>query len=76
MLGWALMEVVRTELIAVASEQLTIVSAPEPPADRSLDVRQLVRLAVNDDGDAEWSLVGGPSPRTTAIKPAADREER
>jgi hypothetical protein len=76
MLRWALMEVVRNELIAVASEQLTTITAPEPPADRSFDVRQFVRLGVNDDGNAEWSLVDGPIPRTTAIASKPEREEQ
>ena len=75
-LTWALMEVVRTEVIRVASEQLTTISALEPPAERSFDVRQIVRVGVNDAGDAEWSLVGGPQPRTTVIETTADREEQ
>ena len=72
-LRWALMEVVGNDAIQVASEPLITISAAEPPADRSFDVRQFVRLGVNDDGDAEWSLVGGPHPRTTVIETQAHR---
>lgn len=35
-----------------------------------------MRLGVNDDGDAEWSLVRGPHPRTTVIDTDADREDQ
>jgi hypothetical protein len=72
-LRWELMEVVGNDVINVASEQLTTISVPEPPADQSFDVRPIVSLTVNDDGQAEWSLVGGPEPRTTVI---ADRKQR
>ena len=64
MLMWTLIEVVRNDVIGVASEQLATISAPEPPADRSFDVREIVRLGVNGEGDAEWSLAGAP-PRAT-----------
>jgi hypothetical protein len=75
-LRWALMEVVRNDVIGVALEQLTTISAPEPPAGGSFDVQEIVRLGVNDDGDAEWSLVEGPHPRTTVIETDADREDQ
>ena len=74
MLMWTLIEVVRNDVIRVASEQLTTISAPEPPANRTFDVREIVRLGVNDDGDAEWSLAGGPHPHATLIETDADRE--
>jgi hypothetical protein len=74
MLTWALMEVVRSDVIGVGSEQLATVSAPEPPTAGSFDVREIVRLGVNAEGDAEWSLAGGPHPRTTIIETDADRE--
>jgi hypothetical protein len=75
-LMWALMEVVRNDVIGVVSEQLATISAPEPPAAGSFDVREMVRLGVNADGDAEWSLVGGPHPRTAVIETDANREEQ
>ena len=71
-----LKEVVRDELIGVASEELATISAPEPPADLSFDVRNMVRLRVNDDGHAEWSLLGGSHPRTTVIDTEVDRQEQ
>ena len=75
-LMWMLKEVVRDELIEIATEQLATVSAPEPPVERSFDVRNMVRLRVNDDGHAEWSLLGGSHPRTTVIDTEVDRQER
>jgi hypothetical protein len=75
-LRWALEEVVRNDVIGLVSEQLATISAPEPPARGSFDVSEVVRLGVNADGDAEWSLVGGPHPRTTVLETVADREEQ
>jgi hypothetical protein len=76
MLMWALMEVVRNDLIGVGSEQLATISAQGPPASGSVDVRELLRLGVNDDGDAEWSVVGGPHPHTTVMETDADRQDQ
>jgi hypothetical protein len=74
-LQWSLTEVVRSDLLRIASAPLTTVSAPAAPVDRSFDVRTMVRLAVNDDGDAEWSLLSGPNRATTVIETEADRAD-
>jgi hypothetical protein len=36
----------------------------------------MVRLSVNDDGHAEWSLLGGSHPRTTVIDTEVDWQEQ
>ena len=74
-LQWSLTEVARADLIGIASAPLATVSAPAAPVDRSFDVRTMVRLAVNDDGDAEWSLLVGPNRATTVIETEADRAD-
>ena len=35
-----------------------------------------MRVAVNDRGDAEWTILGGPARRTAIIESEADRQER
>lgn len=74
-LAWSLFEVVRDQLIAVASDELTRVSAPRPPADSSFDVRSLVQLGVNDSGVPEWRILTGPDARSEGIPSEAEREE-
>lgn len=74
-LQWSLTEVVRADLIGIASAPLATVSATAAPVDRSFDVRTMVRLAVNDDGDAEWSLLVGPNRATSVIETDADRAD-
>jgi hypothetical protein len=65
-LQWALSEVVGDQWIPVASEtSLTVVERPAPPA--SYDVSSLVGLRINAAGEAEYTVMGGSSPRTEAI---------
>lgn len=64
-LYWALSEVVADQWNLVASEVLSVVSSPTPPA--SQDVSNLVRLQVNANGEAEFTIVGGSAPRTEVI---------
>jgi hypothetical protein len=70
---WRLFEVVRDNLVAVTTEQLVTVSAQQPPLGPSFDVRQLVGLRVNDDGDPEWAVLGQTNPRNAVIPSEADR---
>ena len=74
-LMWSLTEVVRADLKGIGSALLTTMSAPAAPVDRSFDVRTMVRLAVNDDGNAEWSLLTGPNRAVTVIETEADRAD-
>jgi len=75
-LMWSLMEVVRTDLLRIAMTPLATVSAPAAPADRGVDVRTLVRLAANDEGNVEWSPLVGPNRATTVIETEADRADQ
>jgi hypothetical protein len=74
-LGWRLFEVVRDELITIASEDTLTISAPEPPTQPSWDAHELASVQVNDHGDAEWAVRVGPHPRTEVIEPDAERQE-
>jgi len=75
-LMWSLMEVVHADLLRIAMTPLATVSASAAPADRTFDVRTLVRLAVNDEGNAEWALLAGPDRKTTVIETDADRADQ
>jgi len=72
---WILFEVVGEELISVASEPLLTASGDTPPTGDQ-DVEANARLGVNDRGDAEWTIVSGPTPRNAVIESEADRQER
>jgi hypothetical protein len=64
--GWTSSEVIGNLWMPVASEEtLAVFNGTTPP---SLDdVARLVVVRVNADGEAEFSITGGPSPRTVAI---------
>jgi hypothetical protein len=68
---WALSEVVEDQWILVTYETLSVVDGATRPA--STDVSKLVRLRVNANGEAEFSIVGGNSPRTEPIPSKGDR---
>src|SRR5262249_31993741 len=71
-LFWRLFEVVRNELIPIATEKLTTASGSEPPVET--DLREFVQLHVNDSGEAEWAVSGATPPLAHVIQSAADRE--
>ena len=65
-LTWTLSEVVDEGWIATTGEKnLAVVSGAAPPS--SYDVGRLVRLQVNDRGEAAFTITGGTSPRTEVI---------
>ena len=65
-LTWALSEVVDDQLIAIAWEDnLAIVKGASPPS--SYDLARVVQLRVNANGQAEFVIAGGSSPRTQVI---------
>jgi hypothetical protein len=74
-LNWSLSEIVRDELISVAEGELTTASGPRPPVDSSVDLRDLVRLGVNDLGIPEWRILKGPDARSQGIPSESEREE-
>jgi hypothetical protein len=73
-LNWRLFEVVRNELIAIATERLTTASGNEPPSGADVDLREWVQLRVNDSGEAEWAVSGATPPLIHVIQSAAERE--
>jgi hypothetical protein len=70
-LWWTLSEVVGDGWILVTNEVLSVVNGAARPA--SDDVSNLVRLQVNARGEAEFTIVGGPSPRTEPIPSKGSR---
>jgi hypothetical protein len=65
-LVWWLGEVAGDNWIGFAGEEnLAVVRGVAPPA--SYDVTNLVRLEVNASGEAQFTIVGGPSARTEVI---------
>src|SRR5436190_5784942 len=71
-LFWRLFEVVRNELIPIATEQVTTASGSEPPVET--DLREFVQLRVNDSGEAEWALPSATPEGVHVIQSAAERE--
>ena len=66
-LQWMLSEVVGDQLLYSASEtSLVVVNGPTRPA--AYDVTSLVRLRVNANGEAEFTIVAGSSSRTEVIQ--------
>jgi hypothetical protein len=73
-LRWDLYEVVRNELIVVATESsLTTIAAQEPPT--PFDVHEFARVRVNDSGNTEWAVLAGPGQRIEAIESDSVRQE-
>ena len=71
-LVWQLSEVVGEHWILIAHEKtLAVASGPAPPA--STDVTRLVRLGVNANGAAEFTIMGGDFPRTEVIPSQASK---
>ncbi len=65
-LGWILSEVASDTWIGLAGEDgLLVVQGSTRPGLE--DVSKLVRVQVNAQGEAEFAIVGGPSPRTEPI---------
>jgi hypothetical protein len=66
-LHWVLNEVVGPDLISVdtGNQGLVTITAPEPPTSFDVDGAAGVRVAAN--GEAEWVIRSGPSPRSGVI---------
>ena len=65
-LQWMLSEVVGDQWLHITHDtSLVVVNGPTRPA--SYDVTSVVRLRVNTNGEAEFTVVAGSSPRTEVI---------
>jgi hypothetical protein len=65
-LGWWLSEVAGDLWIGIAGEEnLLVVKGATPPA--LPDLARFVQLRVNANGEAEFTILGGPSPRTEVV---------
>jgi hypothetical protein len=75
-LRWHLFEVVRDDLLYVVP-QTAVVTMPgkDAPLDSAFDVRTVVRLRVNENGDPEWAILSGPNQRSGVIESEAERQE-
>ena len=71
--SWQLLEVVRDDLVPVA-DAILVTNSPEPPSEFTSELRQLVRLGVNNRGDAEWEVLGS-HPDHDVIETDAERRE-
>jgi hypothetical protein len=65
-LDWVLSEVVADQLMPIAVEK-SIATVKGSTRPESYDLSQVVRLLVNASGDVEFTVLGGPSPRTEAV---------
>jgi hypothetical protein len=74
-LTWHVVEVVRSELVDITTQELTTIAGDRAPGDPP-DVRAFARLGVNEDGVAEWSVLTGPNQGTELIEPDSERRER
>ena len=75
-LRWYIFEVVRDEIINIeVSEALTTAKGNAPPSPALFDPRDYGLLRVNDDGDAEFSVLKGPRQMTQRIETDAERRE-
>jgi Sel1 repeat len=70
---WQLFEVIRDRLSGGTGARLTTVTAAQPPIDSFFDVREFVRLRVDDDGYPEWAVLSGPDKRTDFIESEAEQ---
>lgn len=73
-LQWTVYEVVRDQLVNIVSEGVGTVSS-DPSKDRNFDPSAYARLAVNENGDAEWTIRGSSPQRTGLIVTDAERQE-
>jgi hypothetical protein len=64
-LYWALSEVVEDQWILITNEVLSIANNSARPALQ--DMSNLVRVQVNANGEAEFTITGGSAPRTEVI---------
>jgi hypothetical protein len=72
-LNWLLFEVIRDDLLLIASDALTTSASARPPLD--LDTSEMARVQVTDTGDAEWAVRTGSNPRSELIETEAERQE-
>jgi hypothetical protein len=75
LLRWRVLEVVRDTLEDVTQGELLTLNASKPPSGTSYSARDVAYLSVNDAGDAEWTIAGGPKPRTGIIESETERLE-
>jgi hypothetical protein len=73
-LSWTLFEVVRDQLISVATKQLTTATGDEPPVWTAQELAPLVSLRVNENGDAEYAVLTAVPRQTTVIETDAERQ--
>ena len=66
-LGWTLSEVVGDRWIVITSEKSLLMAQSSAPL-TSAELGNLVRLRVNANGEAEFSIAADASPRTTLIQ--------
>ena len=71
-----LYEVVRDDVFSLGGETLTTVFGSRPPSPLPFDLHDVVRLRVNDNGDAEWEVAGVSGTRTNVIESPETRESR
>jgi len=70
-LTWTLSEVIAGQWMVITGERnLVIAQGSTPPSN---DMAKLVRLRVNANGEAEFTVLAGPSPRTETIPWPGDR---
>jgi hypothetical protein len=72
-LFWQLFEVIRDRVSGGGAARLTTVTAAQPPIDSAIDVREYVRLGVDDDGYPEWAVLSGPDKRTDFLESEAEQ---
>ena len=75
MLRWMLCEIVRDAVVGVTTQELATAMGRRPPS-AAADIDQLVRVGVNDSGDAEWVVANATPPRSGTIESPANRAER
>jgi hypothetical protein len=71
-----LYEVVRDDVVELGGETLTTVFGSRPPSPLPFDLDNVVRLRVNDSGDAEWEVAGVSGTRTNVIESPEARDSR
>ena len=76
-LQWHLFEIVRDEIVHIhVVDAVAIVEGNLPPGRDAFDVREYAVLGVDDDGNAEWSVLkGARPPERQRIESDAERRE-
>jgi hypothetical protein len=76
-LQWHVFEIVRDQIVRIdTSEPGAVVTGDAPPAADAFDVRHYAALGVDDEGNAQWTVLKGPQATSARIETDDERREQ